>query len=102
MVSLNEIEKEILELEKKDTSWAVVERLSWLYVVRDHMRPSTAHEAAPEEAVTDKMTGSDFLEAASGVSYTSLMEVLNEHMEAIRVVCPKEYDSVVSKIRSLN
>lgn len=29
------------------------------------------------------------------------MRVLNEHMEAIRAVYPKEYESVMARIRSL-
>lgn len=37
MVSVEDIDREILELERRDTSYAVVERLCWLYVVRDHL-----------------------------------------------------------------
>ena len=35
------------------------------------------------------------------VPLSDLMAVLDEHMEAIRVVCPREYESVVAKIRAL-
>lgn len=34
MVSIEIIEEEILDLEKRDTSYAVCERLAWLYTVR--------------------------------------------------------------------
>ena len=38
MVSIEIIEEEILDLEKRDTSYAVCERLAWLYIVRDHLK----------------------------------------------------------------
>lgn len=38
MVSIEIIEEEILDLEKRDTSYAVCERLAWLYTVRDHLK----------------------------------------------------------------
>lgn len=38
MVSIETIEEEILDLEKRDTSYAVCERLAWLYTVRDHLK----------------------------------------------------------------
>lgn len=38
MVSIEIIEEEILDLEKRDTSYTVCERLAWLYTVRDHLK----------------------------------------------------------------
>jgi hypothetical protein len=55
-------------------------------------------------ASTDKtqfMVGSEFLEAASGVSYPALMKILDEHMAALAVVNPKQYQAVIDRIRSL-
>lgn len=97
MIDLETIEREINDLEARgDTTYSLCERLSWLYIVRDHLRPVRA-----ETRMTQELTGSEFLEACSGVSYPNLMRVLNEHMEAVRVVYPKEYDSVMAKIRAL-
>lgn len=96
MISLETIEREIDELEARETSYRVCERLSWLYVCRDHLRPQVANSTT-----TQQLHGSEFLELASGVSYPGLMRVLNEHMEAIRAVYPKEYESVMARIRAL-
>ena len=97
MVSLETIEREIQELEARgDTTYAVCERLAWLYVCRDHLRPTIA-----ESRVTQQLGGSEFLEACSGVPYPSLMRVLDEHMSAIRVVYGREYDAVMERIKSL-
>ena len=98
MVSLEIIEREINELEyKRDTTYNVCERLAWLYVVRDHLMPSvtTGDERTPN------IQGSEFLEACSGIGHTALMGILDEHMEALRVVHPREYESLMSKILAL-
>lgn len=99
MVSVEDIDREILELERRETSYAVVERLCWLYVVRDHLEGAPSGER--KAATTGKLGDTEFLVAASMVPLSDLMAVLDEHMEAIRVVCPREYESVVAKIRAL-
>ncbi len=48
-----------------------------------------------------ELHGSEFLEACSGVPYKALMKVLDEHMEAIRLMYPTSYDNVVNRIREL-
>mgnify|MGYP006950601534 FL=1 len=96
MVSIEIIEEEILDLEKRDTSYAVCERLAWLYTVRDHLKKPTVDDAVAEQRTTDELTGSEFLKAASGVDYAALMGILDKHMECIKAVCPKEYGAVMS------
>ena len=97
MISLDIIEREIVELEARgETTYAQCERLCWLYTVRDHLRPTKE-----ENSYTKSLTGSEFLEIASGVDYHALMAILDEHMEALRIVQPKEYESVMAKIKQL-
>lgn len=96
MVSLEEIEREISELETRDTSYRLCERLAWLYVCRDHLRPQVGYGT-----VTQNLEGSEFLELASGVSYPALMKVIDEHLDAIRLLYPKSYESLLDKIRAL-
>lgn len=98
MISLDEVEREIRELEARgDTTYSLCERLAWLYIVRDHIRPMRE-----DARTTQALMGSEFLEMASGVSYPLLMRILDEHMEALRVVQPREYDVVMSKISALH
>lgn len=99
MISLETIEREINELEARgETTYSLCERLSWLYTVRDHLlKPVQPKEPEP----TERLEGSDFLEASSGVDYADLMRVLDEHMEALKVVMPRQYDAVMERIRSL-
>lgn len=98
MVDLETIEREINELEARgDTTYALCERLAWLYVVRDHLRPT-----AEGSRTTQRMEGSEFLEAAGGVPFSQLMMILDEHMEAVKTVQPKAYSEVIAKIRLLS
>lgn len=96
MINLDIIEREINELEARgETTYSLCERLAWLYVCRDHLLP------AKKEASTPELYGSEFLVAASAVSYPDLMRILDEHMEALRVVQPRQYEAVLAKIREI-
>ena len=98
MISLETIEREIEEIEtSRDTTYRTCERLAWLYIVRDHLRPTQA----PSDHRTQTISGSEFLELSSGVSYPALMGILDEHMSALAIVNPKLYESIIDKIRAL-
>ena len=96
MVSLDKIERAIGELEARgETTYSQCERLAWLYICRDHLRPER------EDRTTQRLSGSEFLDACGGVSYPALMRVLDEHMEAMKVVQSREYERVMAEIRAL-
>lgn len=96
MIDLETIEREIEEVEAtRDTTYRVCERLAWLYIVRDHLLPKGSDDT------TETMSGSEFLRAASGVSYKALMNVIDEHMSALAVVNPREYEAVMGRIRAI-
>ena len=94
MLSLEEVERTILELEKRDTTYATCERLAWLYIVHDHL----TQRVVQEKSRAAEMEGSPFLAACSGAEITEILRVVNEHMEAVRVIYPKEYEAVIRKI----
>ena len=94
MLSIDEVERTILELEKRDTTYATCERLAWLYIVHDHL----TQRIVQEKARAAEMEGSPFLAACSGAEISEILRVVNEHMEAVRVIYPKEYDAVVKRI----
>lgn len=93
MINIDTIEQEILDLEKRDTTYATIERLAWLYIVRDNLN-------GPVKTTGD-LRGGGFRAACSNVSIDALLEVLEEHFDAVRVLYPKEYDLVIEKIKSL-
>jgi hypothetical protein len=97
MIDLEIVEREINDIEvSKDTTYRTCERLAWLYVVRDHLRPTQA------DPRTQPLAGSEFLEACSGVSYPALMTILDEHVQTLAVVQPRVYDALMRRIRALS
>lgn len=97
MISLETVEREIDELECHETTYRVCERLAWLYVVRDHLRP----QAVGESALVPNMEGTEFLEAVSGKRTGDVMLLMDEHLSVIRTLYPKSYESIMQRIREL-
>lgn len=87
--------KEILELDAHDTTWAVVERLSQLYTVRDHIK------APRVEETTGELIGGEFCQACSNIPMQGLMAILAEHMESISILYPREYSVIMQRIKDL-
>ena len=96
MIDLNEINKTILMLEEKDTTYATCEKLADLYIVRDHL-------AQPQKKATQLMGygESDFLTAVAGKDSAAVWGIIDDLMETLKVVNGRVYDSVLRKIREL-
>ena len=105
MLDMDEIRSEITRLENEKTTYSSVEKLAMLYIVQERNSPTPepepveiqqmpkyAYAAAPEPPQ------SDFLEAVSKVPIDKALQVIDEHMEAIKLLYPKEYKAVISKI----
>ena len=106
-----EINEHIRKLKCEETDWQSVEKLAALCTVRDELEEAHAPEtqiqslppatyAAAYSAAAEPQ--SDFVAAASSVPFGGLMQVLDEHMKAIKLVYPKEYELVMRKIVSLS
>lgn len=94
MIDIGVIEDEIAAIEAEDeTTYETCERLACLYTVRDHIK-------AKSDA--SKSVASEFLALAVGVPIQDLMKVIDEHMEAMKIVYPSEYAAIVSKIKALH
>ena len=89
-MDLVEIKEEIAELEQSETTWQNIEKLAWLYIVRDNLK---------EYSFESK--DSEFLEACQDADIQSLLELLDEHMEVVKVLHPKEYRALIDRIRKL-
>lgn len=98
-MNISEIEEEIHKLEKADTNWQTVQRLAWLYTVQDHL--STDKVPIVASKIQDVMPeyNGEFGEAVSGAKLDDVMNVLNEHMEVVKVLLPKEYQAVIDRIK---
>lgn len=109
-MDLEEIKRAMHTLECGDTTFLSVERLAALKIVHDHLakltntQPEEASEPKPAQRMmrtTPIVTGSEFLDAISDVSFEDAMMILDEHMEALRVVIPREYDAVMNRLWKL-
>lgn len=97
MLNIEEINKTILDLEQHDTTYAVCEKLSWLYIVRDHLTGQQQKQPVPLSVSGD----SEFLQAVDGKESTSAWSVMDDLMDTLKTVNPRVYESVLRKIREL-
>lgn len=110
-MDIDEINTHIHKLKCGSTDWQSVEKLAALCTVRNELEeahaPETQIQALPPATYaaaysTAAEPQSDFVAAASSVPFGGLMQVLDEHMKAIKMVYPKEYELVMRKIVSLS
>lgn len=97
MISIDEIERTILECESRDTSFANCERLAWLYIVRDHFTNQQAKQPIPLETSGE----SEFLQTADGKDSVKVFEVMDELMQAVQTLHPRMYQQVIDRLKSL-
>lgn len=108
-MDIDEINTHIHKLKCGSTDWQSVEKLAALCTVRDELEEKQqsepqlveVHEAKIPAYSTASDPQSEFVRAASAVPFGSLMDVLDEHMSAIKMVYPKEYELVMRKIKTL-
>lgn len=92
MIDLNAVNEEIKRLEEDDLTYRIAEKLAVLYIIRREGDTGTA-----TRSVDDNPT--EFEMIANIISKSKLIEALNEHVEAVRIMYPKEYELIMEKIR---
>lgn len=101
MIDLHEIDAAIDEIRREGKSIQAVERLAILYTARDYMQRETEQNERRMQPVTSPDEEvSEFRAACMGISFERIIDVLDEHMEAIKLIYPKEHDAIIRKIRS--
>lgn len=101
MLNIDEINKEILMLEtKRDTTYATIERLAPLYIVRNNlMKNNTEHE--PIATNIAESGDSLFMQAISGKDISRILGIMNELVTTLEVINPNLYAAVMGKINDL-
>lgn len=94
-MTLEEINKEISQLEPAEINVRNVQVLSSLYTIRENFSKSFV----PTVYKMPELKGSELNEAVSDIQIYDLLEILNEHMEVVKALIPKEYQAVIDKIR---
>lgn len=111
MIDLREIRETIDELRRNGHTVGQAEKLALLYIAADYMERETQRENAQNNAETAYATRpkempvrvmtrgtSEFLAACDGVPVNDVLDLLDEHMEAIRVLYPKEYKIILDRL----
>lgn len=98
MISYEDLEKEIATLESQEPTYATLDRLAAMYIVRDRMDDDSKTDSMKPV----KLSGSEFLNACSDVYMPSLFSILDEHMDAIKLIHPKEYMALIQRIKALH
>ena len=92
MIDMNEIEVEIDRLESEELTYANCAKLADLYIIRENFKGTV-------DASRSSFGQSEFLQICSNAPIENVLSVLDEHMECIRVLYPKEYSAILRKIR---
>lgn len=97
MISKEEIDRTILELEQKDTTFATCERLAWLYIVRDHITRQQTAQPTPLSVNPD----SEFLQAVDGKDSVMVFGIIDDLMDTLQATAPRAYYSVIQMIKEI-
>ena len=106
-MDIKEIESAMHTLACGDTNYEAVARLASLAIVHDLLTqredpdPAYSTAAAPTPAIVPNVSGTEFLDAAAQLPIEDVLEVVSDHLEALRVVFPKEYDAVMRRLWKL-
>lgn len=97
MISKDELDKTILELEMRDTTFANCSKLADLYICRDHITGQAQKQSVPLETGGD----SEFLQAINGKNSIAVWEIMDDLMDTIKVTAPRVYSSIMRRVSSL-
>lgn len=107
MISLEKIEKEIKELvEEGSMSWDTMEKLSWLFIVKDHMEMEKAsgnnkigfRGAIGREGIRPTQSG-ELENIEQNMTREEIANEFNRHMDDIRNRHPMDYENTVRRMR---
>ena len=89
----------------KRTTASTCQLMASCYTILDHLFPESSRSAdiapvqlysmAPEPVETG---GSEFVQAARAAGMTRLLDVMDEHMDCIRALYPKEYETIMRRL----
>ena len=102
MVDLDIINGTIAEWEAKDLTFYVVERLAWLYIVRDNALMRVKDDTGAEPVIMPAVamsSGREFMEACSEANPVKMWNVLDDLMNTIRMLNPRLYQATIDNLR---
>ena len=108
MINVEQINKEINELRDSGTmSWDTMEKLCWLYTVRDHLQMEeggslqVGFRGVNRRSNSTSNRNADLENIEQAMSREEIMDEFNEHMNDIRNRHPIDYENTVKRMREL-
>lgn len=105
MITENELLEAIRECESSPSSYQKCEKLAVFYYLHDKMfgdpeeKPAATQEQIAGFPPQAEKSGSEFMRAISGKDWTSLLAILDELMDTIKILQPRLYDAVMRKLQ---
>ena len=96
MITIEQINGEISILEQEKPTYAVMQKLANLYIVRDHM--GVGDQLNTQEVVPEFRIDSEFVNAIEGHDIRSVIPKVNELVEAVHITNPRLYDNFMRNI----
>lgn len=100
-MDIREVKAEINRLEGSETNYQNCNRLAVLYIIEEHLGGQPETVITPKEAEYSIPKSSEFLEVVSRAPLSGVLSVMDEHMECIKALYPKEYSVIINKIMEL-
>lgn len=95
MPSKEELLEAIKEIQTKEPSYSNCEKLATFYTL---LRYLYSEEQGYSNDAFPASDGSEFRKAITGKDIGKVVDVLDEHMEVVKVLFPKEYKEVIRRI----
>lgn len=100
LANISDVEREIAALESKQPTMPVIEKLALLYIVLEHNQEKNTKAKRYSKEYSRSAGSSEFKQAALSIDFESLVDILDKHMECIKVLYPKEYDAIMQRIKA--
>ena len=101
MPTEQELLEAIKECQQKELTYNTCEKLATFYTLLNYLYSDKQEGYSFSYIETDifpEFEGSEFKQAIAGKNIEKVVDVLDEHMDVIKILYPKEYRSVISKI----
>ena len=95
MPSKEELLEAIKEIQSKEPTYANCEKLATFYTILRYLYSEDDGQSHSDGRFA-AMNGSEFRKAIAGKDIEKVVEVLDEHMDMIQLLFPKEYKKLIS------
>lgn len=95
MIDISDVENTIKDLEKSGTSYYNCAKLADLYTVRNEYYNKRNKNIKDDTKMEYSYAGkSEFIELFEKADYQKALNIMNQHMDCIKALYPKEYKKI--------